>query len=310
MREKINASLHNFRKMSWDDRVFVIINGILLLIVFLALVYPIWFVIIASFSDQPAVSAGQVILLPIGFNLDGYKRVMESAEVWRGYANTILYTLVGTTLNVLITALVGYALGRKDMKGRGFIMILFVITMYFSGGMIPKYLNVRDFGLIDTRTIMIINGLVTPYNVIVCRTYFANSIPWELHESAFIDGASDFKCFKNIAMPLAKPIIAVLVIMYGVTHWNQYFQAMMYLRDKALYPLQSVLREILLKSNLAAVTGDMTQADQVMFMIREENIANALKYSLIVVSTVPILSVYPFLEKHFEKGMMIGSVKG
>ena len=301
---------NNRIRESVSDRVFGIVVKILLAILFVIILYPIWFVLIASISDQSAVSAGKVILWPEGLTFEGYKRVLSNADFYTGMGNTIIYTVVGTVFNVIVTVSCAYALSRKDLKGRGLLMGLFVVTMYFGGGMIPGYLNVKEMGLTNSRFIMVLMGLVTPYNLIVCRTFLSNSIPWELHEAAFIDGASDFQIFRKIIVPLSKPIISVMVIYYGVTHWNDYFNAMLYLRDEALFPLQLFLREILLKSNINSMMGDINDADTIISMIQEANVANQLKYATIVVSTAPILAVYPFLEKHFEKGVMIGSVKG
>lgn len=300
----------NTIRESAGDRVFGWITKIVLAILFLVILYPLWFVVIASVSNQTSVSAGEVILWPKGLTVEGYKRVLENADFYIGMGNTIFYTVVGTVLNVVVTTTCAYALSRKDLRGRGILMGLFVVTMYFSGGMIPGYLNVKEFGLTNTRFIMLIMGLVTPYNLIVCRTFFQNSIPWELHEASFLDGASDFQIFMKIVMPLAKPIISVMVIYYGVTHWNDYFNAMIYLREEELFPLQLFLREILLKTDMSSMMGDLDDPDTVISMMQEAEVANQLKYAIIVMATAPILAVYPFLEKHFEKGVMIGSVKG
>lgn len=292
-----------------DDKIFDIVNGIILGVIFLIVLYPFWFVIIASISDPTAVSGGEVILFPKGFTVAGYKRVFENEDIWTGYGNTILYTVCGTILNVIVTVMCGYALSRRELKGRNFLMIIFMIPMYFSGGMIPAYLNIRSFGLTDTKFIMIILGLISTYNLIVCRTFFMNSIPWELHEAAFIDGCSDFRAFFSVVLPLAKPIIAVLMIYYAVGHWNNYFSAMIYLKDSSKYPLQLFLRQILIKSELSSMMVD-SSPDSAVSMIMEQNIANQLKFAVIMVSTLPILLVYPWLEKFFAKGVMIGSIKG
>lgn len=304
------VSARRRRKLHWDDRLFGIINATVLTIIFILFLYPIWFILIASVSDPSAVTAGRVVLWPEGFDLSGYKRVIQNADVWLGYANTILYTVLGTILNVAVTAMVGYAVSRRDLKGRTFIMALFVVTMYFSGGMIPGYLNIRSLGLTNTRTIMLLMGLVAPTNIIICRTFFSTSIPWELQEAAFIDGASDAYVFRKVVLPLSKAILTVMTITYGVGHWNSYFVAMIYLKDEEMYPLQLFLREILLTSNQAVLAMDNGDPESVASMIVEQNIANQLKYALIVVATAPILAVYPWLEKYFEKGFMIGGIKG
>lgn len=297
-------------KTSWDDKLFEVVNGALLVLLFLFFLYPVWFVVIASISDPNAVASGQVILLPKDIMLNGYKRVFASKEVWTGYLNTIFYTVAGTVLNVLATTMVAYSVSRRDLKGRKFILTLFIITMYFSGGMIPAYLNVRSLGLLDTRTFMLIGGLVTPTNIIICRTYFANSVPWELQEAAFIDGASDFFVFRKIMMPLARPLLAVMTITYAVTHWNSYFNAMIYLSDDQKYPLQVFLRRILLKSNMLSMMVDDSDPNMLAAIVAEQATANQLKYALIVVAALPLLIAYPWVEKHFAKGIMIGGIKG
>lgn len=298
------------RKKHWDDRLFEIVNSAILIVVFLFFLYPIWFVLIASVSDPGAVTMGKVVLWPVGFDLKGYERVFGNADVWIGYGNTILYTVIGTVLNVAATAMVGYAVSRRDLPWRSFIMTLFIITMYFGGGMIPGYLNVRSFGLTNTRAVMMILGLVGPTSIIICRTFFSNSIPWELQEAAFIDGASDAYVFGKVVLPLSRAILAVMTITYGVGHWNNYFTGMIYLKDEEKFPLQLFLREILLKSEMNSMLMDIADPESVTSMIVEANVANQLKYALIVVATAPILAVYPWVEKYFEKGFMIGGLKG
>ncbi len=299
-------------KQGWDDRLFDVINYALLTLIFLFFTYPLWFILIASVSDPTAVATGQVAIWPIGFETKGYERVLANADVWTGYANTILYTIGGTILNVIVTAMAGYALSRRDLKGRTQMTLILIVTMYFSGGMIPQYLNVRDMGLTNTRLIMMLIGLVNVSNVVVTRNFFRSSIPWELHEAAFIDGASDFKVFLNVIIPLAKPILAMITINYAVVHWNDFMNARIYLKDQELYPLQMILREILLKTNIDSTAIGTEDAESVISMILEQRVADQMKYALIVVATVPMLAVYPFLEKYFSKsrGVMVGGVKG
>lgn len=311
MAKKKNEKLVGRSKMktSWDNRLFEIINGAILIVLFLLITYPLWFVVIASISDAQALANGEVIFWPKGFSLEAYKRVFENPDVWLGYLNTIFYTVFGTVANVIVTLMVGYATSRRDLPGRNIIITLFVITMYFSGGLIPSYLNVKSMGLVDTRTILIVNGLVTGSQVIVCRTFFQNSVPWELQEAGLVDGASDFALFRKIVLPLAKPIISVMAINYGVSHWNAYFGAMIYLKDRSKFPLQLFLREILIQGSeeaLNAVTGQ----EAIEALTRELNVASQMKYALIIVASVPILMLYPKFEKYFEKGVMIGGVKG
>ncbi|MBR2037855.1 MAG: carbohydrate ABC transporter permease [Lachnospiraceae bacterium] len=305
-----NSVIRTGRKKSWDDRLFEIIVYTILIVMFLFFLYPIWYVLIASFSDPDAVYTGKVVLFPIGFNADSYGRVFRNKDIWIGYGNTIFYTVLGTVCNVLATIMLAYGVSRRDLKGRQFILTLFIVTMYFSGGMIPAYLNMKSLGLVNTRLYMIISGLVGPTNIIICRTYFSNSIPWELQEAAFIDGASDWYVFRKIVMPLSRAIMAVMSITYAVGHWNAYFNAMVYLKDSNKFPLQVFLRDILIKSNMASMLLDDTDPEFLAALAAAEKLANQMKFSVIVVAVVPLLCIYPFVEKYFDKGFMIGGVKG
>ena len=220
-------------RQSTSDTVFDVINGMILFVVFLAFVYPVWFVLIASVSDPEAVTMGKVVLWPVGFDTAGYRRIINNADVWTGYGNTIFYTIFGTIIYIVVNMMAGYAMSRRDLPGRGFFMTMMIITMYFAGGQIPSYLNVKEFGLLDKRELMLIMGVVGVTNVIICRTFFTNSIPWELQEAGQLDGATDFQLFRRIVLPLAKPIMAVLAITRAVGHWNNYFTAMIYSSSNA-----------------------------------------------------------------------------
>lgn len=297
--------------MGAGDRAFVITNSTLLILLFVIMLYPMIFVLSASISDPAMVSAGKMVLWPVGINFDGYMQLRDYGEIWLGYANTIFYTVAGTFLNLAVTIPCAYALSRKDMAGRNIIMTYFIITMYFSGGMIPAYLNMRDLNLVNTRWVLLIAGLVSVYNLIVSRTFFSSTVPWELHEAATLDGCSDFRMFTQIVLPLSKPIMVVLMLYYGVGRWNTYFDAMIYLRDRELFPLQLFLREILIQSQMASsALSSAVDASETAALLRQQDTANQLKYVLIVVSTLPMLIVYPWLQKYFAKGVMIGSVKG
>ena len=241
---------HHIR-MSAGDRVFVTINGILLFLFFVATLYPLIFVVSASFSDPTAVATGKMFLFPINPTVQGYEFILQYKEIWTGYLNTLFYTVVGTMYNLFLTLPCAYALSRRDMGSRGAIMIVFMITMYFSGGLIPGYLNMQALGLLDKRIGLVLSSSISVYNLIVARTIFANSIPWELHEASFLDGCSDFRIFLKIVLPLSAPIIAVLTLYYAVGHWNSYFNAMIYLKDRAKFPLQVFLREILVQGRFA-----------------------------------------------------------
>ena len=299
----------------WNKRgdiLFVSIVYLLLLAVFVITLYPMVFTFSASLSDPGAVSSGQMILFPVDITLDGYKFVLQYKEIWTGYANTLYYTVLGTILNLLVTLPCAFALSNRKMQGRGFIMTLFIITMYFSGGMIPTYLNIVELGLLDTRLLILIMGLVSTYNLIVARTFFNNSIPYELYEAAELDGASHFQTLGQVALPLSKPIIAVLGLYYAVGHWNSYFKEMIYLSDRSKYPLQVILREILTASQYQAEAMEEGgySVEQMMEMVKSIDTANLVKYCVIVVSVLPMLILYPFLQKFFDKGVMIGAVKG
>ncbi len=306
---KINK---NRKKMATGDRAFVTVNSVLLIMCFVICLYPLIYILSASISNPDAVTSGEMWLWPVDPTLEGYKYILKYNDIWLGYANTIFYTVVGTFLNLAFTIPCAYALSRKDLKGRNVIMIMFMITMYINGGLIPGYLNMQDFGLLDTRGALLVCGLVSVYNLIIARTFMANSVPYELTEAAKIDGADDFKVFFKIILPLSKPIIVVLMLYYGITHWNSYFNALIYLRDEALYPLQMFLREILINSSLSASLAQdgALSPEELLAAMQNAKTMNLIKYCVIIVSTAPMLIIYPRLQKFFQKGVMIGSVKG
>lgn len=300
-------------KAKINNGIFNAVIYILLLLLAVIMLYPLIFVLSASFSDPKAVAGGEMLLLPIKPSLEGYRYLMQYKEIWVGYGNTIFYMIAGTLLNLAATLPCAYAMSRKDLKGRKYLMIYFMITMYFSGGMIPGYLNIKSLGLLDTRGVILINGLVSTFNLIVARTYFMTSIPWEIQEAAVIDGCNDFQIFGKIIFPLSKAITVVMTLYYGVGRWNSYFVEMIYLKDRNKFPLQLFLREILTKSTFAKTAmadGMSFSAEQMMALIKQADTANMIKYGVIVLSALPMLIIYPFLQKYFEQGVMIGSVKG
>ena len=300
-------------KTKINNGIFNTVIYILLLLLAVIMLYPLIFVLSASFSDPKAVAGGEMLLLPIKPSLEGYRYPMQYKEIWVGYGNTIFYMIAGTLLNLAATLPCAYAMSRKDLKGRKYLMIYFMITMYFSGGMIPGYLNIKSLGLLDTRGVILINGLVSTFNLIVARTYFMTSIPWEIQEAAVIDGCNDFQIFGKIIFPLSKAITVVMTLYYGVGRWNSYFVEMIYLKDRNKFPLQLFLREILTKSTFAKTAmadGMSFSAEQMMALIKQADTANMIKYGVIVLSALPMLIIYPFLQKYFEQGVMIGSVKG
>jgi multiple sugar transport system permease protein/putative aldouronate transport system permease protein len=267
--------------------------------------YPCVFVLSASFSSGKAVSAGRVVLFPVDLSIEGYRTVFHTPSVWTGFANSLFYTFFGTMINLVVTIIAAYCLARPDLRGRNGFMLFFTFTMFFSGGMIPAYMLVQSLGMINTRWALLIPGAMSVYNMIIARTYMSSSIPHELLEAAKIDGSSDIGYLVRIVLPLSKAIIAVLVLFYGVGHWNSYFNAMIYLHQKSLYPLTLFLREILMASQIDPST---VQDPEMQAKLAEA--AAVIKYALIVVSMTPILLIYPFIQKYFIQGVMIGSVKG
>lgn len=291
------------KRISCGDRITDIISYIVLSIIVLLCLYPVYFVIVASFSHPTAVNSGKMLLWPEGFNLDGYEYVFNDRRIWMGYSNTILYVVLGTILGLFACLTGGYALSRKDLPGRKIIMGLYVFTMYFSGGLIPGYLVVKSLGLLNTRAILVILGSVSVYNIILIRTFFQSNLPEELRESAFIDGCGNLRFFVQFALPLSKAIIAVIALYLAVGYWNSYFNALIYATDTHKHPLQLVLRQMLL-TDTGAEVGDPESAAEL------GRIMQVIKYAIIVVSTLPVMCVYPFLQKYFVQGVMIGSLKG
>ena len=288
------------------DQVFYIVTFILLCALLIIILYPLWFVLMASMSDAQYVNNGTILLYPRGFTLLGYERTLADSKIWMGYGNTIIYTVGGTVLGTFFTVLAGYALSRDDLPGAGFIMKAFVFTMYFQGGMIPFYILINNLGLMNTRFLMIIVSCITVYNIILVRSFCASSLPRDLWEAASIDGCSNIRYVFQMVFPLSKAIIAVIALYIAVSYWNSYFWPMIFLQDANKLPLQNVLREILLIANMNTQdTGTDPMAAQ-----RLQQMASVIKYSAIVVSTVPIICVYPFIQKYFVQGVMIGSIKG
>lgn len=287
------------------DRIFMLSNTVFLLVITAIVLLPLIFIVSASFSSAEAVIAGKVTFWPVDFSLLGYETIFEHKKVWNGFANSLFYTFFGTLFNVVMTMLAAYPLSRQDLVGRRVITIAFIFTMLFNGGLIPTYMVVRDLGLLNTRMAMILPTGIGVFNLLITITFFRTTIPPELTEAARIDGASDFRIFFSIILPLARPIIAVLTLFYAVnTHWNTYFQALIYLKDQELFPLQLVLREILIENTI-----DASMLVDVEDLLAREGLRELLKYSLIVVASFPVMLLYPFIQRHFVKGIMIGSVK-
>lgn len=285
------------------DWVTDIIIWLLVALVIVIVVYPLWFIIIASVSDQTLVASGQVLLWPKGVNFGGYEEVFTDDRIWIGYRNTIIYSVVGTALNMIVTMPAAFALSRREFKLRRVLLFLFTITMYISGGMIPTYLLMKDLGLTDSMWVFILPTAVSVWNLIIARSFFETSIPEDLHDAAQIDGLSYFGYFFKIVIPLSAAIIAVIGLYYFVGHWNDYFTGLLYIQNADKQPLQVVLQNILLSNKTTAATSGVDSA-------RQQQLADQIKYGVIIVSTLPLLVIYPFLQKYFNKGVMIGAVKG
>lgn len=285
---------------------------LIMIVVLFITIYPLYFTIIASFSDAKAVASGEVIWKPVGFNLNAYHHILEYKDIWKGYANSIFYTIFGTIFDLLLTIPAAYALSKKKMPYRNLIMTIFLITMYFGGGMIPKYLLVKGMNLLNKRITLIILGSLSIYNMIVTRVFFSSSISETLYEAAEIDGAGELKKFFSIALPLAKPIIAVMALYYGVARWNDYYTAMIYTMDKSLEPLQAVLRRVLIMNESALsedILKESMEVDALMAKLQQVYLAYTMKYAIVFIASAPLLIAYPFVQKHFVKGVMIGALK-
>ena len=290
---------------SKDDLIFNIVNYTLLGLALVIYLYPVIYIVSSSFSSVDAVVKGKVWLFPVDFSLDGYKAVFKSSKIWTGYLNSFIYMIVGTAINLVVTLMAAYPLSRQDLKGRNAIMMFFTFTMIFSGGIVPTYLVVSKLKLINTIWAMVIPGALSVYFMIIAKTFFQTTIPVELQEAAEMEGCSTPKLIWYIILPLSKAIIAVLLLFYAIAHWNSYFDALLYLNTEDKQPLQIVLREILIRNEQNA-----SMLRDAELMEKSEGLKQLLKYSLIVVSSLPVLCIYPFVQKYFVKGVMIGSVKG
>jgi len=292
------------RKVSAADSIFGIIVLLLSIVIFLIILYPLWFIVIASISNSNLVNLGKVTFLPKDIRFYGYQQIIEDSRIWRGYLNTLIYVVAGTVLNMVVTMPAAYALSRRGFKARNKVMFYFVFTMFFSGGLVPTYMTISALHLISTKTILIIFVAVNTYNLIIARTFIENSIPEDLYEAAVLDGCSHFSYFMKVVIPLSKAVNSVLILYYAVYHWNDYFNALVYNSKQENAPLQIVLREILLLNQAFASGNGGVQGGY------GQSSADQVKYAVIIVSTLPILCVYPFVQKYFEKGFMAGAVKG
>ncbi|MFI2858089.1 carbohydrate ABC transporter permease [Paenibacillus sp. JSM ZJ436] len=287
------------------DILFDVVNYTFLTIGMLLILYPLYFVLIASFSDPNLIYSGSVWLLPKGFTLDGYERIFADRHIWLGYGNSLLYAIVGTAISVTITLMAAYPLARKDLVGRNAVMWFFMFTMFFGGGLIPTYLLIKDLNMINTIWALVVPGAGSVFNIIIVRTFFQSTIPDEMREAAFIDGCSNTRFFLRMVLPLSKPIIAVMVLYHVVGFWNGFFDAMIYLNDESKYPLQLVLRNILVQNEVNS--SMMIDVESYAAKLR---VTELIKYGVIIIASLPLLILYPFLQRYFVKGAMIGSIKG
>lgn len=292
-----------------EDLIFDIVIFIILTVVLVIVAYPLYWVIISSVSDPAAVSGGDVLWKPIGFTLKGYQEVFNNSAVMRGFANSIFYTVVGVGVNLIVTLPTAYALSRDRFGGKKIVTIFYMITMFFGGGLIPTYLVVRNLNMLNHVWALVLPGCLSVYNMIVARTFFKSNISEELYEAAEIDGCTQAQFFFKIALPLSSAIIAILVLYYGVGHWNAYFSSLVYISDQDKYPLQLVLRNILITNQTALSQTATTEAARAALREKQQ-IIDVMKYSLIIISSIPVLILYPFIQKHFVKGVMVGSLKG
>ena len=290
-------------KLTAGDRAFYAVNTILLALLALIVIYPLYFIIIASFSDPDAVLGGQVILYPVKVTLEGYAKILQRTDVWRGYLNTIIYTVLTVVLSLAVTIPGGWALSRKTIPGKKFLMIYFIIPMFFGGGLIPFYNVMCGLGLYNTIWAIVLPSILSVWNLFMTRTFFESSIPDGLVEAAKIDGAGEFRIFTLLVLPLSKAILAVMALYYAIGQWNSYFNAMIFLKNENLYPLQLVLKEILIASE--TTTGGSGET-----ILEQFRTANLIKYVSVIVSSAPVMLLYPFVQKYFAQGVMIGSLKG
>lgn len=298
------------RRQGFADRIadplFVMVTYGIIAIAIILIVYPLYFIVIASISDPNLVQQGKVVFFPRGITFDGYLTIFGTSTIVRGFLNSVVYTVVGTVISVAMILFGAYALSRKDMPGRNFFMILFVITMFFDGGMIARYLVVKELGMLDTIWAVVLPGAVGVWNLIIARTFFEQNLSPELREAAQLDGASDFRFFFSIVLPLSKPLIVLMAMIHIVANWNAFFDAMIYLSDESKYPLQLILRNVLIQSQASASGMDMASMDSTA---AAQKMGELLKYSMIVVSTIPLLIAFPFLQRHFVKGATLGALK-
>ncbi|MFG2059441.1 carbohydrate ABC transporter permease [Micromonospora sp. NPDC048930] len=301
------ARVHRVRSRAFGDRAYTVVVALLLGTAVLAILYPLYFIVIASLSEPDAVNDGQVWVLPHGVTLDGYRRLFADPRVWQGVTNSLLYTTLATGVSLVLILSAGYALSRKDLPWRNVITGLFLVTFFFDGGIIPRYLVVKELGMLNSVWAMVLPNAIAVWNLLIARTYFASSVPDEVREAAQVDGASELRIFLQVVLPLAKPLIAVLVLIHMVWNWNAYFDALVYLTDESKYPLQLVLRNILIQSE---ASGAGSLSSDLASYSEQQRVGELVKYAMIVVSTLPLLIVSPFAQRYLSRGEVTGAVKG
>lgn len=289
---------------SIGDKIYMLLVYVILWTALIVVAIPLIFVFFSSFSSAEAIAAGRVYLWPVGFNVEGYKMIFRTSAIMIGYRNSVFYTALGTAINIIMTMLAAYPLSRRDFQARSFVTVLLSITMFFNGGMIPTYLLIKGLNMLDTVWAMVIPVAMGVWNVIITRTYIQSNIPMELYECASLEGCGDFYFLLRIVVPLSKPIIAVMALLYAVGHWNSYFNAMLYLKSQQLFPLQLILRDILILNMGLGNPNDVRRQQELLYF------SYLLRYSTIIVASAPVMLVYPFVQKYFIKGIMIGALKG
>ena len=292
-------------RLDTSDVIFNVIIGALITSIILIIVYPLYFIVIASFSEPSAILNGEVFLLPKGITFEGYERIFSDPGILRGFGNSLLYTTIATTISVSLILTGGYALSRPDLYGRKFFTMLFVITMFFDGGLVARYLVVKDLGMLNTMWAVVLPGAIGVWNLIIARSFFENNIPSELREAAQLDGSDDFRFFFQVVLPLSKPLIALMIMIHFVANWNAFFDALIYLDDESKYPLQLVLRNILIQSEVTSAGG----TGAIDSYAAAQRLGELMKYGMIVISSAPLLIALPFMQKYFTKGAMLGAVK-
>lgn len=297
-------------KLTGSDRAFTIFVYLFLIVALVIVAYPLLYIVSASVSDPHAVNTGEMLLFPKGITFEGYKTIFDNNALWRGYANTIFYTFLGTSINLFVTIPAGYALSRPNFYGKSLFTKFMMVTMFVSGGLIPSYILVTNLGLNNSVWALVLPNAASVYNIIVTRTFFQSSIPDEIEEAATMDGANYFRRFFSIILPLSKPIISVMALFYGIGHWNQYFSSLLYISDRKKYPLQMILREILVLQDLSSNPSQQMTGELAEFLYSQQQLGQVIKYGVMIVSTLPLILIYPFLQKYFVKGVMIGSLKG